>query len=332
MGISRMVMRALGFAKRYWTFLSATSSPLPSLLALILVLLLLSLMIIKWPESHTQSQGVYGELGERYGLGQVGQVEEDADEDEQVDADEDGQVNVLLIGYDSRDAVNLSDTLMVAQFEEDSKNVRLLSIPRDFYVFIPNAREPYQKINTAHAIGGPELATKTVESFTSIPIDHYAAVDFKGFTEAIDAVGGVTVEVEKHYYEKGYSNINLAPGKQTLNGEQALAYVRFRHDPRGDLGRIERQQKILSAMMDKLVSVQGVRGIPELVRVADEYVDNDLSRAQMLTLGWRFQDVHRGGTVESVTLEGTPTSLEDQGFVLIPDTQKNSELLSSFRE
>jgi anionic cell wall polymer biosynthesis LytR-Cps2A-Psr (LCP) family protein len=117
-----------------------------------------------------------------------------------------------------------------------------------------------------------------------------------------------------------------------LSGKQALAYVRFRHDPQGDFGRIERQQKILSAMMEKLVSVQGVRGIPELVRVADEYVDSDLSRAQMLTLGWSFRDVHRNGTVESMTLEGTPASLEDQGFVLIPDTQKNSEYLSSFRE
>lgn len=245
---------------------------------------------------------------------------------------EDGTVNVLLTGYDSRDELYLSDVLMVARFEEDSKEVKLLSIPRDFYVKIPDADEPYQKINAAYAIGGPELAVKTVEELTSISIDHYAAVDFKGFTKAVDAVGGVPVDVEQTYYEKGYSEINLKPGRQTLSGEQALAYVRFRHDPHGDFGRIERQQQLLSALTEEVVSVRGLRDIPELVGVADKYVKNDLSRAQKLTLGWKLYRVQKSGTIDSVTLEGTPASVEGAGSVLLPKDQTNEELLSSFKE
>lgn len=98
-----------------------------------------------------------------------------------------------------------------------------------------------KKVNAAYAIGGPELAAQTIEELTSIPIDHYADIDFKGFKESIDAVGGVTIEVDETYHEDGYNNINFEPGTQSLSGDEALSYIRFRHDPRGDFGRIERQ-------------------------------------------------------------------------------------------
>ncbi|CAN5818132.1 N/A [soil metagenome] len=324
MGVSRIIMRMLGASRRYWKLLSAVRALLPFLSALVLASFLFLLNIIGWPALHAPNHGVHKEQGERHASGQADHVEEDEKEDE--------KLNVLLIGYDSRDDLYLSDVLMVAQFDEDSGKVKLLSIPRDFYVQIPNAREPYQKINAAYAISGPELTVETVEKLTSIPIDHYAAVDFKGFTKAIDAVGGIPVDVENNYYERGYSKIDLHPGRQTLSGEQALSYVRFRHDPRGDLGRIERQQKLLSALMEKVVSLQGVRGIPELVHVADEYVKDDLSRTQMLALAWKLREVQRSGTVKSVTLKGTPASLEDKGSVLIPNDRKNDELISPFRK
>lgn len=258
-----------------------------------------------------------------YPLQQAGHTQSGADE----------RVNVLLVGYDSREGQqNLSDVLMVAQIEEGSGEVRLLSVPRDFYVPIPNSREPYRKINTAYAIGGPRLAAQSVERLTGLRIDHYASVDFKGFTEAIDAVGGVPVEVEKSYHERGYSGINLEPGRQTLSGEQALAYVRFRHNSRGDLGRIERQQKLLAAMTDRFISPRNAIKAPELASVAEKHVETDMSRAQMLGLAGKLYEAQRRGLTKSVTLKGSPASLGDEGSVLIPDARKNSELLSSFRE
>lgn len=221
---------------------------------------------------------------------------------------------------------------MVAQLDKDSGEVKLLSIPRDFYVQIPDAEDPYQKVNAAYAIGGSELAVQTIEELTSIPIDHYAAIDFKGFKELIDSVGGVTVEVDKTYHEDGYSNIDLEPGTQSLSGEEALSYVRFRHDPQGDLGRIERQQALISALVDELFSVQGVKKSPELMRLADEYVTHDLSKAQAVSLGWELRDVQKSDDIKSATLEGYPTFLEDEGSVLIPETQRNDELISPFKE
>lgn len=318
-------------------FFPAGGSRPPSILALTLVVFLLALMITKWPEPSTggqASQAEHREQGEPNASAQgdsEGQVEHQAPAQEMQDK-EDKTTNVLLIGYDSREDRYLSDVLMVAQLEEGSRRLKLLSIPRDLYVRIPNARDPYQKINAAYAIGGPELAVETVEGLTSIPIDHYAAVDFKGFTKAIDAVGGVPIKVEKSYYEQGYTNIDLEPGRQTLSGEQALAYVRFRHNSRGDFGRIERQQKLLSALIDKVVSVEGIRGLPGLVNVASKYVGTDLRRARMLALCWEFREIRTDGDVKSATLKGTPTSLEDEGSVLIPKAQKNKEVLSSFKE
>jgi len=210
----------------------------------------------------------------------------------------DERKNVLLVGHDSRKGQqNLSDVLMVTQMEEGSGEVRLLSIPRDSYVPIPDARKPYQKINAAYAIGGPQFAAQTVERLTGLQIDHYAAVDFRGFTDTVDAVGGVPLEVEKPLHERGYSGVNLDAGRQVLNGEQALAYVRFRHNSRGDLGRIERQQKLLSALMGKLFSPQAAMKAPELVGIAEEHVKTDMGRARMLSLAGKLYEAQKSGLV-----------------------------------
>lgn len=152
-------------------------------------------------------------------------------------------VNILVVGTDERgNEKSRTDTIMVYHLDPITKEVRLLSIPRDTYVNIPG--RGMDKINHAHAFGEIELTMQTVEEFLGIQIDHYVRVNFEGFKGLVELIGGVTIDVEKNI--KG---TDIKPGLQTLNAEQALAYVRDRKDPMGDIARVKRQQKFIRALV-----------------------------------------------------------------------------------
>ena len=177
------------------------------------------------------------------------------------DAEKDGllvakdKATVMIMGVDKRnDDVGRSDTLMVATLDPDKNQAALLSIPRDTRVKIKG--HGYDKINAAYAYGDRKLSQQTVESLLGIKIDHYIVIDVHGFTKIIDALGGIDIDVEKRmYYEDPWDDdgglyIDLQPGMQHMDGKTAVTYVRYR-DEEGDIGRIRRQQKILS-LSDKV--------------------------------------------------------------------------------
>ncbi len=185
--------------------------------------------------------------------------------------------NWLLVGSDSREGLTKAerkelrtgkdegsqrtDTLMVIHIDDSGKST-LVSLPRDSYVTIPAhigldgiaIEDRRNKINTAYSQGGAPLLVETVERNTGLHIDHYMEVGFKGIRDITDAVGGVNMCVPADVTDEN-SGLNLLAGCQELDGRNALAYVRMRYaDPKGDLGRIERQQQFLSSVMKKVAT------------------------------------------------------------------------------
>ncbi|MDD3480616.1 MAG: LCP family protein [Patescibacteria group bacterium] len=184
----------------------------------------------------------------------------------------DGRVNVLLLGIgDEGHAGNtLADTIIVASYDTASKSVSMISIPRDTYVQIPN--NGYAKINSAHAYGeqqqegtGPDTIVKVVEEVSGLPIHYYARVDFTGLSDIVDALGGVTVDVENSFCDYGYTRaayynpVCFDEGTQTMDGETALKYARSRKasgKEGSDFARAKRQQNLLIAMKEKALSTE----------------------------------------------------------------------------
>ncbi|MCX7832560.1 MAG: LCP family protein [Actinobacteria bacterium] len=227
--------------------------------------------------------------------------------------------NVLLMGSDTRgEGRGRSDTLIVMRVIPKERKAFLISIPRDYRVEIPGYGK--RKINAAFALGGSELAIKTVSNYLGIDVHHYAIIDFQGFMKVVDALGGITVDVEKRLYEAKDSRVDLYPGVQRLNGEQALAYVRFRHDEEGDFGRIRRQQQFLKAVADELLKPQAIPKYPRIANIIAENLETDLSIRDMISLA-RYFASNGGVKFYSIMLPGVPKNIGGVSFV-VPDDAK----------
>lgn len=171
-----------------------------------------------------------------------------------------------------------SDTMMLARFDPINNQFAVLSIPRDTSVDVPGYGR--QKINGANALGGESLASRTVTALTGMPIDHYVVLNVHGLVELVDALGGITVQVPKRMKYRDRSaklDINLNPGPYTLNGTEAMGFVRFRHDALGDIGRVQRQEIFMRAVIDKAISPASWAKVPELLKLAQRHIKTDLT-------------------------------------------------------
>lgn len=203
------------------------------------------------------------------------------------------RVNVLLIGVDvtlnnRRQVVNVSrsDTLMLISVDPEHRRINALSIPRDTRAEIPGVGA--NKINAAYAFGGPGLTIRSVEGLLGVPVHYYVKLGPDSFARIIDALGGVEIDVEKDMkYTDHWASlyIDLKKGRQWLDGDEAMQYIRFRHDALGDIGRVERQQKVLMAILQKLTSPSTVLRAPRLLRALVERTQTNLTMRELLTLG-----------------------------------------------
>ena len=204
-------------------------------------------------------------------------------------------VNILLLGIDRvpEAAANSpkifdgrSDTILLLHLDPREKSISLLSIPRDTKVEIPGIR--FSKINEANARGGAALATRLVSSMlNNATIEKYVRVSSSAFRELVDLLGGVEVFVPRamSYQDSAQKlKINLAQGWQTLNGEQAEQFARFRNDGLGDIGRIGRQQSLIQSLRNRLASPSVVVRLPQIVRLMQKYVDTNLNFEEILTI------------------------------------------------
>lgn len=214
----------------------------------------------------------------------------------------DGRVNILLIGIggDSHKAGQLADTIILASLDPFAKDVALLSIPRDLWVDIPGYGS--SKINAAHAFGeqynypggGPALLSKTIEQILDVPVHYFARVDFTGFKQAVDTVGGVEVNVDQtindHAFPdqqlRGYEPFYIEAGRQYLDGETALKYARSRYTT-SDFDRGKRQRQLLEALKDKALSLGTLANplkISSLINATGRHVRTDLQVNEIMKL------------------------------------------------
>jgi LCP family protein required for cell wall assembly len=191
--------------------------------------------------------------------------------------------NILVLGSDKRSVVDpaerddrefrgggsqRADTILLIHVPKDQKSAVLLSFPRDLRVRIPG-KSGYHKINASYQ-GGPNLVIKTVKAYTGLPVHHYIEVNFSSFQQIVDAVGGVELCPKRTYNDPQSGLIITKPGCQHFNGRLALAWARMRkQDPRGDFGRIERQQQFMRVLMAKVKGIGFLTDIPRLTKLAD---------------------------------------------------------------
>jgi len=237
-------------------------------------------------------------------------------------------VSILILGTDDKVEQGRSDTMMVVTVGVRSGKAALLSIPRDSRVYIP--RHGMDRINAAYPMGGAPLARSAAEALLGRRIDYYVKTDFDGFQRIVDLIGGVELNVEKRmvYRDRAQNlSINLRPGMQVLNGEDAMGYVRFRHDAMGYIGRIERQQKFICAVLKKMMQPAMLPRVPKILRELTNLVKTDIPSTDFLSLA----RLARAATQKSLTTQmvpGRPVMISGKSYWEV-DRHETARLLAS---
>ncbi len=233
-------------------------------------------------------------------------------------------LNFLLIGLDEVESVNRADSILFVRLDVEHRTIKAMSIPRDTRVQIRGRGQ--EKLNHAYAYGGMNLLKETVINLTGMPIDYYVILNYKSFPQIIDAVGGVTLDVHKamRYTDKAQGlYINIAPGKQHMDGEQALKFVRFRMDALGDVGRIQRQQQFARAFIDKVLSPSIIPRLKDLAETIIAMIQTDVSLEMGLQLVVFAAGINNND-VEFFTMPGSAAYINRVSY-WIPDLQKMAQ-------
>ncbi|MBP3953520.1 LCP family protein [Bacillus suaedae] len=243
-----------------------------------------------------------------------------------------GKVNVLLLGVDKRsdEKASRTDTIMVAQYDPSTNDLKLASFMRDIQVEIPNYKN--YRINTAYFLDGAELLRTTMKHNFDIDLHYYALVDFQGFEAAVDSLApdGIKIDVEKAMSEK--IGVSLQPGLQQLNGKELLGYARFRQDSRGDFARVERQQKVINALKDEVLSFVGISKIPKVVGTVQPFVETNLGNIEIIGLLSDFI-LNKPNDIQTLRIPVEDSYQEirnDLGSVLEIDFDQNKQALREF--
>lgn len=237
-------------------------------------------------------------------------VELDRDKDKDKDNSAVENVSILIAGVDTGgnrgETLGIrTDALMVATFNKDTKSVKLLSIPRDTYTYIP--RKGYNdKINHAYGAGGIESSIETVEKLLDIPIDYYVQLNFNAFIEIVDALDGIYVDVPITFTEQDSNDkagaIHLEKGYQLLDGEQALALARTRKID-NDIERGKRQQLIVAAIANRALSSASIFKYADVLDAVGNNLTTNLSFSEMTSFIKYFSNSN-GLDIDSLTLDG----------------------------
>jgi LCP family protein required for cell wall assembly len=192
----------------------------------------------------------------------------------------------------------LTDTMLLLRFDPENKKVIVMSIPRDTRTYI--ADHGMTKINEANAYGGPALSAKSVsELLGGVGIDRYITINVQGVQALVDALGGVTVHVPKDMKYRDDSQhlyIDLKAGRQQLDGNKVLQLLRYRYDENGDIGRIQRQQMVMRALMEQSLNPTTVARFPKLLNVVQSHLDTNLTVEELVALLGFASQVTRSNT------------------------------------
>lgn len=242
--------------------------------------------------------------------------------------------NILLLGVDASENPDdlwtgtRTDTIILVNIDPRSKSVNAISIPRDSKVYLPDGHG-IQKINAAHAIGGVGMTIATVEKTLGVKIDRYLMVHDDAVKAVVEALGGIDVYVEKpmRYHDyAGHLHIDLTKGLHRLNPTEAVGYLRFRHDPLGDIGRTQRQQWFLRGLLDELQKPETITKIPDIISVTHKYVKTNMSLYELSQYAalTKHLDMDK---IEIATLPGGPNK---KGYISywIIDPEKSQEVVN----
>jgi len=242
-------------------------------------------------------------------------------------------VNIILLGSDKRPTGKAwrTDSMIVVSVDQSNKVVRLLSIPRDLWVYIPG--HGYNRINTADLWGelaktggGPERVKQTIYQNLGIPIDYYIRVDFQGFMKIIDAVGGVNIDVEC-----ALPDIKLVPGMYHMNGEEALRYARSRKST-NDFDRGRRQRKVVMALWDQALTLDIVPRLPQMWLAMADSFKTDLPLEEVINLAYMGTTMERQ-RIRSKAIDASMTQswmTPEGAAVLLPREDRIRAALESF--
>ncbi|MFK4565673.1 LCP family protein [Enterococcus sp. UD-01] len=242
-----------------------------------------------------------------------------------------GANNILILGSDTRgEDAGRADTIMVLQLDGPSKKPKLISFMRDTFVDIPGYDA--NKINASYALGGADLVRQTLAENFNIQCKYYAKVDFQSFEKIADAMfpKGIKIDAEKDINLDG---VDIAQGKQTMDGHTLLQYARFRMDEEGDFGRVRRQQQVMKAVMGQLKNPFTLLRTPESLGRLVGYMSTDVPTSFMVKNGPSL--VFKAGSgIDSLTVpvkdSWTNASYDYAGSVLEIDTETNKAAIQSF--
>ena len=256
---------------------------------------------------------------------------------------------IALFGLDTRQNVDMtkegmahSDAVIIASINNNTHEVRLVSVYRDCFLEMARPEPSTQKFTHAYFLGGPICAVETLNKNLDLDITDYVSVDFKGLSNAIDALGGVTIDVKSN--ELNNLNRNLqeqirvtgiasdgvwSAGEQTLNGAQATAYARIRKVGNGDFERTQRQRAVISAMVKK-AKESNLNTVTELINTIFPQIATNMSKSQIIDLAKNIFDYELGDNVGFPLANETPT-LGSKGSVVVPcDLISNVQHLHEF--
>jgi len=231
---------------------------------------------------------------------------------------------VLMAGIDATKAYQRSDALILFKIHNYSKKVNIISIPRDSYVYIPN--KGYDKINHAYAYGGMGLLQLSIEELFKIDIDRYLKISLNDLRYFINILGGINLNVEKRmFYEDKAAKlkINLFPGKQRLNSEQAMGYIRYRNTSDGDIGRTRRQQKLIRAIFKEITTLHNIAKIPIIVAHLKRRLQTNLKLTEIIWFAAKIKKAYDCEQFFQATIPGKIINIKGISYWQIDQSAKD---------
>ncbi|MGO8682968.1 MAG: LCP family protein [Thermoleophilia bacterium] len=241
-------------------------------------------------------------------------------------------VNILFIGADHSASGDpgRSDSQILVRLDPKTKSISMLSIPRDWWVDVPGVG--MSKINAAYAYGGPALAVQTISRAVGLPINHFVRADFNGFWDIVKILGGVYLQVDRHYYDASSSAahpVSILPGYQLLQSDNALHFVRFRHDQYADFGRMQRQQLFLRELQGQSRRWSDWTKLPKLLTTVTKYTLSDISSLRQLVSFASLVVQLNTSHIYQTHIEGATPMIAGQS-VVVPSQQQVQTAVAQF--
>lgn len=275
-----------------------------------------------WTKIDSRNLSAIQVVEEEAGVEQVDNIQK-GNEIKQINLDE---VLFLLVGVDTKDVNKIevkkdgstgirSDTMMLCKVNFEDGSIRILSLPRDSRLPV---RGRLDKLNHAHSYGGMKLLMQTVRDYTNLDIDYYVRVDYRAVEKLVDAIGGVELEItrrmEYHDTTKGNElHVSFQPGVQTLDGEDAIRFLRFRSYSDGDIDRIKAQQYFLTEMIKQTLEPRNILKLPKILDVYSKYIDTNMS-PDIIYSGIALAGKLDKENIESETLPGEFLELDEISY------------------